>query len=168
MTLWWWLAGCGAGDPMAVVDAQLWRVAEDPAPFPPAPVDVTCDPAGLTFEVFGPEPSLEVWTDACPWATAEQPSLVAVRRGRRLFLRLWHEPLSAPEPSEAVIGLAFGSTVIETWTVPIPSPGAAVLGEWEAPETWPAGTPVRFHVRNHGNNAYNLLEITTGGPWSEE
>jgi hypothetical protein len=43
--------------------------------------------------------------------------------------------------------------------LPIPSPAAEIVEQWQAGADYPAGTPVLFHVNNHGNNEYTLIGV---------
>jgi hypothetical protein len=148
----------GEPEPVAVWDG--WRLSTADEPFGAAPADVYCDPLGWGPELFGPEPALQVWTAACPWVTVEQPSRVPLERGDRLSFRLWHDPLSADAPATAWIGLAADTSVLAWWSVPIPAPSGPVLDDLELAVDFPEGTPIRFHVHNHGNNTYHLLELS--------
>lgn len=156
-----WLAGCAGdwGPKEALVDHERWRLATEDDVFGAPPDDLYCDPLGWGYELLGPEPSLQVWTDGCAWATLTQPSLLPLKAGDRVDFRLWHDPLIAPEPAVATVGLAIGGHVLGVWRLPIPSDAGPVLGAWRVPWDLDAGTPVLVHVENHGTNSYHVLDV---------
>jgi hypothetical protein len=46
--------------------------------------------------------------------------------------------------------------------VPIPSGSGLLSPEWLASRELPAGTPVHFHLHNHGANSWSLIELSVG------
>jgi hypothetical protein len=45
------------------------------------------------------------------------------------------------------------------YTTPIPSDFVFPSDTWTAPKDYPAGTPLLWHVDNHGSNEYMLIEV---------
>ena len=70
-----------------------------------------------------------------------------------------HFPLTAPEQSTARLLVQIGDSRVWERELPIPSPAAEIVEAWEADADYPAGTPVLFHVSNHGNNEYDLIGV---------
>lgn len=148
-------------EPLALVDHALWRRAapeDDPFSAEPEVAASPCDDAGFRVEA----PVLEVSTAACDHITLTQPSLAPVRSGDLVHAVAWHVLLSAPEPAEGHMAIALGDDVIWEYRVDIPADEAILKPYVEVNEAFDAGTPVRFHVHNHGDNEWKLLEITTG------
>lgn len=96
----------------------------------------------------------------CDWITLTQPSLRDIRAGDRVEVRMRHSELTAPVPNEdARMTFVIGDQVVLDYTVLIPSPFRFPSVVWTAPADVPAGTPLLFHVDNHGSNEYMLIEV---------
>jgi hypothetical protein len=158
------LAACGPtawGDPEPLVTAEGWSALDGPDPFGAPPVGTVCDPTGFGPENFGGEPAFDVRTQLCGWLSVAQASSAALERTDRLFVRLWHDPLTAGEPgSSAHLGLAVDGEVVWTEAVAIPSDSGIVLADLSLGRALDAGFELVFHVDNHGSNSYHLLEIS--------
>lgn len=170
------LASCGNGldpdempapDPRQLVDVAGWvEVPIDEDPFaPPVPFRIDCDPvAGFGVQPFGGDLVFEVATGACNWATVEQPLQGDIAEGELFRPRLWHFELTSPRPAEGYAAVAIEDRIVWEYRVAIPAPSALVRHGWIADTDIPAGTPVRFHVDNHGINTWSLVEITAEPP----
>ncbi len=95
----------------------------------------------------------------CNWITLEQPSLRAIRAGDRVEVRGRHSQLTAPVPGEAHIAFVIGDEQVLDYSVTIPTDFEFPDAIWTAPKDYPAGTPLLFHVDNHGQNEYMLIEV---------
>lgn len=142
----------------SLIDHEAWTVAADSAdPFPEhRPPEVTCPEwsYGLEGEVF------EVETDDCNYLSLTQPSLVDLKAGDHVKATLWHLELWAPNPATAHIAVQIGEDVV--WEESIPVPGSEKMYEpvWIVPEDRPAGTPIHFHLHNHGTNSWRFLSLS--------
>lgn len=151
---------------VTLVDHREWRALEKAwDPFEDRPVDVGCNPAAMGFgvEELSLEASFYVRTRLCAYITAEQPSLVDVPAGDLVKVRLWYFQLTSPNGGEAHVAVQLGDEFLIDEHIPIPTDSGGLLRVlWPAPETIPAGTPVRVHIHNHGANEYGLIEVSTG------
>ncbi|MBW2379513.1 MAG: hypothetical protein JRG70_08165 [Deltaproteobacteria bacterium] len=95
----------------------------------------------------------------CNWITLEQPSLRAIRAGDQVEVRARHSALTAPVPGEAHMTFVIGDEVALDYTVSIPSDFVFPKATWTASKDYPAGTPLFWHVDNHGSNEYMLIEV---------
>ncbi len=149
-----------AGVLIPVVDPELWRLAEpeeDPwRTFRPA--DISCPEGSRSSEDFAEMPSFGVDTGLCPYTTVTQRTGSAICEGESLYIWLWRFQLTGPEGAEATMAVALGDAVVWEQVVPIPARSALVAVTVPVPPT-PAGTPIHFHVRNHGDNTYQLLDL---------
>ena len=147
---------------MSLVDHDAWveaGAANDP--FDDRPALTECAPDGWKSEALGDEASLQVETRLCRYLAVSQPSQVDLRKGELLRVRLFHFQLSAPAPTEAHVALQIGDV---RWQqrVAIPSESAVITGEVAIDGDIETGTPVVFHLHNHGENSWNLIEVSTG------
>ncbi len=95
----------------------------------------------------------------CNWITLEQPSLRAIRAGDQVEVRARHSALTAPVPGEAHMTFVIDDEVALDYTVSIPSDFVFPKATWTASKDYPAGTPLLWHVDNHGSNEYMLIEV---------
>lgn len=151
------------GSNVLLVDHDLWIVAApDADPFAqhrPAD-DISCPPDDRLAEDFAGTYSYAITTTGCPYTTVLQPSLRDACAGETLYVWLWHFELTAPDPGVAHLAVEVGGDLIWSKTLPIPGPSGLIADEVALPADIPAGTPIAFHLRNHGANSYNLLELS--------
>lgn len=139
-----------------------------------------CDPIAHHYEELGGEPSYALDSAYCNYLTAMQLTLTDIEPGDEVRVRLWHFALTADEPAEAYIALQVGERMLWQARLPIPCRAGIVgSGAGDCPESpvpaeadpavstatfdAPAGTPIYFHIQNHGQNSYSLLEVTIAG-----
>ena len=163
------IEGCSAQPsshpPESLVDHFEWdMVSGDEDPFVSMrPEGAMCSPTAFRFEVIGGESSFEVKSEQCNYLTAMQPALIAVQKGEEIYIRLWHFQLSAPAGALAYMAVAIGDCVVWQEQRRIPAPSELLISSFPAPFDIPEGTPIYFHVQNHGANSYHLIEVTAGG-----
>ena len=102
--------------------------------------------------------AFEVDTGVCNYLSVEQPSLAAVEPGDILDIALWHQSLVAPS-GQAHLAILIGGYLIWEKTVDIPSYPAAYSPQIAADRAYPTGTPIVFHLHNHGSNNWQLLHL---------
>ncbi|MEZ4436231.1 MAG: hypothetical protein R3F65_27860 [bacterium] len=141
---------------VTVADVERWApVGAGADPFADRPDAVSCPAHG-----YRPEVTLfEVQTDVCRYATFAQAVPVALRAGDVLRTTVWHLNLWAGEPAEAHLALRIGDVALWEVFVAIPSREAAYPIEVALPVDVAAGTPLYFHLHNHGANSYRLLAV---------
>ena len=144
-----------------MVLVEAWAPAEAEAdPFAaerPDPVECTLG--------WGEETgAFEVSTDLCLYGAFVQPTQAVVHAGDTVELVLLHDALYAIEPATAHLAIAFGADVAWQTELTIPAEPALVRPSWTAPAEIPAGTPVHFHVHNHGVNNYRLVDLIASPP----
>ncbi|MBL8788492.1 MAG: hypothetical protein JNJ59_26595 [Deltaproteobacteria bacterium] len=149
------------GERKVLVDHALWRLAtpeEDPwRAF--RPDDVTCPQNARQPEDFAGTPSFGIDTTNCGYTTVVQETLVDACRGDNAFVWMWRYALTGPEGAEAHIAITIGDEPLFEDVVPIPTSSDLKVKGYALAEDHPAGTKVFFHVRNHGSNTYQLLEL---------
>jgi hypothetical protein len=146
-------------EPGALINNALWRVVEwgeDPfseGPSLPCPVESAGD------ESLGGEFVYAIRTERCPSLSVWQASRRAVLAGDTIRVRAYHFPLTAPENATAQLVLRLGEREIFRRALPIPSDASELEDTWTADDDYPVGTPILFHVQNHGANEYALIAI---------
>lgn len=142
------------GGTFDLVDPYAWVAlgAEDDPFASHRPETVECEPEALSVDLG----LFEVDTGACDYLSASQPSLAAVAAGDRLGVLMYHDSLTFWTEAEAHVALALGDDVVWEASIAIPASSEVYSVELEAPADAPAGTPVTFHLHNHGSNTWNL------------
>lgn len=120
-------------------------------------------------------------TTRCNYLTISQPSEIAIRPGDEIFIRLFHFALSAGESATSYVAFQIGDAFTWDARLPIPCDGGLVgfrpnadcpnnpipsqsdPAEFTADFDAPAGTPIYFHVQNHGENVYQIVEFSVNG-----
>lgn len=124
--------------------------------------------ASYVPECFGTYTVLSVYTrmederfPLCNWLTLEQPSLRAIRTGDQVEIRAYHFTLTAPPGEKARLSFVVGDELAFDEEITIdPRFGSDFLSTiWTAPKDYPQGTPLLWHVDNHGTNEYLLIEV---------
>ena len=95
----------------------------------------------------------------CNWLTLTQPSLRAIHTGAQVEVRTFHSELTAPVPGEARMTFVIGDEIVHDYNALIPSASSFPSTTWTADKDYPAGTPLLWHVNNHGRNEYMLIEV---------
>ena len=145
-----------------LIDQYQWvhdEVASDYYGAPPE--DLNCDPEfGTVTEDLGGEMVYSVYTQYCSWITVTQPSLSSISEGEEFYLRFWHATLTAPMGSNAHIVVTIDGDVIWDNEFPIPYPSGLDVVTLLAPKDYPEAAQIVYHVDNHGNNEYSLVELS--------
>jgi hypothetical protein len=131
-------------------------------PFTDRPASVDCSTAWVGAETLSGERVLGVETGYCNYATMLEPTRRDVRAGETIKVRLWHFELSAPEPAEAHAALLIAGLPVLDERIAIPQPGAFSVKELRVERAIPAGAPAYFHLHNHGQNSWALVEVSVG------
>ncbi len=170
-------AGSDASLPDASAEAQLpvaaartplvlperWQMLDAGTdPFDDRPATIDCSTAGVVPETLSEERVLGVETGWCNYLTALQPTQRAVQPGEVIKVRLWHFELSAPEPAEAHAAVHIAGLRVLDERIAIPQPGGLIVKQFTVEQAIPAGTPVHFHLHNHGANSWALVEVSAG------
>ena len=145
------------GELVPLVVAMAWQpvsAADDPLA-EHRPATVTCPLGGWLYEPQG----LEVNTLMCNYGMFGQPSRAAIVPGARVVASLYHFDLVAEEPATAHAAIMVGEHVV--WEQEIEIPGKANAYAIDVPVDFAAdvGTPVYFHLHNHGQNTWTLGAI---------
>lgn len=143
---------------LSLVAHDLWeQVARAETPFAEEGEGPACDPVGFGVD----HDTYEVETGLCPALDVWQPSLAPVGVGDGLHIIAYHLQLASPEgEGQAHLAVALGERVVWEVIIAMPAPATPYDVVVPSPVDAPAGTPVSFHVHNHGYNSYNLQSLT--------
>lgn len=151
--------------PGPLIDNDLWEVTDGGTEFfgEPEP-DAECEEEiGYGPEELSGEYIFAIRTDFCDYLTVTQPTRLAIQEGDTIGVRAFHATLTAPGGAEAHMGIVIGDETVLDETVVIPPdqsvPLRLMVDEWTAPKDLPLGTPILFHVDNHGGNEYAVIEL---------
>jgi hypothetical protein len=150
-------------EPTVIASASLWQ-AVDPSDDPFYGL-TEGDPVLCAPIQYGPEYEAGVlWfgidTHECGYLTVSQQLLEPLCPGDQVELRLWHFSLTQGDyVFEAAFSLGHDAPDWQV-SIPVPSDGALVVGDWIVDRHIDAGESFYFHLSNHGNNSWGLMDIT--------
>jgi hypothetical protein len=148
-----------------LVDPNVWQtVSASEDPFDDRPATPNCPAGAYMSEILSGEEVFSVDTGACSYITVRQATLRDVAKGERLVARVWHFSLNAGESATAHVALRLGDSTLLDETVPIPSQGGLLAIDQVSDSAFPEGVPVYFHLHNHGDNSWSLVELSAGPP----
>jgi hypothetical protein len=165
----WSAVGCGPTELCEqlepVATATAFVLAEpDAGPFRPNDGEIPCGNDRARLQPFGAEQAFEVDTvEGCGFATATQPSLQALTTDDELQMRIFYFSQTTFPAAEAEVAMAIGEDVVFAEQVAIPAVSGLLPSDRQrrrvaAPAA--VGTPVYFHIGNHGDNSWNFLELS--------
>ena len=148
---------------VSLVDHFDWiPVASEQDPFDDRQADSACALDGVTVTLLAGELSYDVETGKCSYITATQPSQQPLELGDLVKVRLWHFELTAPSTGDGHAVLEIDGERVLDVRVAIPSPGGLIKAERRIDRPVRAGAPIHFHLHNHGQNSWALVEVSTG------
>lgn len=152
----------GADEPeptfQALVAPGEWSaVPRDADPFI-TDLDAAPECAGPGFRVE--EQWVELDTAECNWVTLAAPARFAVERGEQLRVSVSHFDLNAPAAAEGVAELTFGECAAWSKLVAIPSAAAVYTETFASPCELAVRGRVYFHLHNHGQNTWQLQDVS--------
>lgn len=146
-----------------VITSDRWEVVTDDSEDPFSelrPDGAECDPEGYQVEMLAEEEVFSIDTWSCNYVTLRQTTLRDLRAGDVVEGRIWHFDLTAPSPGgDAYVAYHLGGEVLWEESVRIPSSSGLVLPTWTMAADAPAGTPLYFHLNNHGSNSWSVIDL---------
>ena len=102
---------------------------------------------------------LDVDTGSCNFLTLTQPTVLGLRAGQSVEVVAWHLDLFSEVPATAHAAVLLGDQIIWEKLVDIPSTPKLFADVVTVDFDAPLGTPIWFHLHNHGSNEWRLLRI---------
>jgi hypothetical protein len=140
-----------------VAQSEWSAVARDEDPFI-TDLDAAPECVGPGFRVE--QQWLEIDTAECNWVTLAAPARFTVERGQELRVSLSHFDLNAPAAAEGVAELTFRECDAWSKLVAIPSAAALYTETFASPCEVAARGRVYFHLHNHGQNNWQLQDVS--------
>ncbi|MDD9942183.1 MAG: hypothetical protein OXU20_14150 [Myxococcales bacterium] len=134
----------------------------DEDPFEDRHAGAACPDVSVRVEEFNAEPAYAVHTELCNYLTARQTTQRDIHPGETIKVRVWHFMLTAPNPAEAHLAIDVAGLRVLNERIPIPQAAGLIRAEVPVVRAIPAGAPVYFHLHNHGQNVYGLIELSAG------
>lgn len=147
-----------------LVHAARWEaleVSDDPVAAANLSAETQCSTSALTVELTDDGLYLDLDTSECSWLTVTQTSLVPLQKGDTLRVWAFRWPMVVAE-GEALLSLSAGDPPLTLWE-------ARPLLPQERSELYyddiyiqsaiPSGTPLYWHVANHGQNVWSLVGL---------
>jgi hypothetical protein len=160
-------AGCGPTEPLCsdkepLVSADAWTFVppSDDAIWP-APADaVLCTPDDIQVASFGADEAVEIDTRfGCGFATVSQPITSPLAAGDRVQVRIFYFSQATFPAERAEVAVAVDGEVIVAETIDIPTSSGLVAPIVVINHDVDVGALAHFHVGNHGDNSWNLIEL---------
>ncbi len=163
------MLGCGDHDALPTPEAEKsfqplvtledWGpLARELDPFADADTPEACESEGVRVEEE--QSWLELDTTACGFITLAAGAGYGVEEGQELALSVSHFDLDAAEPSTAELRLRFEECDVWEKSIPIPSDARVYEERFSSPCAIAQGGRVLFHLHNHGQNTYQLRDIS--------
>jgi hypothetical protein len=150
--------GSGGTAKVTLIDNTRWEMngAETDPFIDERPETVEC-PDWAFLEEYG---TFEVDTGGCDYLSVSQPSLSAAKAGDTVHISLWHDVLFSAEPGTGHAAIVLGADLLWEKTFEIPSYPRAYSSKILLEKDYPEGSPVLFHLHNHGSNYWRLLSVS--------
>lgn len=145
-----------------VIDAEAWTfVAPEDDTLWPAPDDAElCEASDVQVQPVGDDLAVEIDTRfGCGWATAEQALAEDIDADDELQIRIFYFSQSSFPAAEAEVAVAIDDEILVSERIAIPTSSGLLAPRVTPARAHAAGAPIRFHIGNHGDNSWNLVEV---------
>ena len=159
-------ADIGSSEPVTyeLVDNRYWvqvSGADDPWDGTKQAEADVCTELELDVEELADDIWYDITTKVCGYVTVHQTLQYDVPKGATLTLRIWHFKMSS---WEGTFHLAYqiGFDPSPEWEMKkeVPSESGLIYEQWPASRDFKAGEDVYFHLSNHGENTWSLIEFS--------
>lgn len=134
-------------------------------PYPLREGGVRCDDSAVVVEEIDQGLWLDIVTDSCDHASLQQTTLDELGPGDVLLVWIWHYAMEH-EGGEFHAQVSIGAPGQVAWEtqLPVPAVSGLIYDEVVVSDGWPAGSPIWFHLSNHGANTWSLIEVARLDP----
>lgn len=128
------------------------------------------DPAKTPCEEerYGPEETgdglwFDMETKGCDGVTVRQAAATCAAEGEELNVWIWHFAMDPAQGDyHALVAVGEPPTVIWEKTAAMPAEAGIIFEQVVLHEAVEEGTPVTFHLSNHGENVWSLIGLSVG------
>jgi hypothetical protein len=156
-------AELAGGEPVHVQVAHnaAWVLGtSETDPFPLRPEGARCGSESFVLEEIDTGLWYDILTDECDHATVHQTTLAELQEGDTLLVWVWHYAMDHQGGDfNAQVALGTPPHVVWQTTLPVPAESGLIYEEITLNASWPAGSPIWFHLSNHGVNTWSLVEL---------
>jgi hypothetical protein len=129
-------------------------------PFPLRPEGARCGSESVSIEENNTGLWYDILTDECDHATVRQTTLAELQSGDTLLVWVWHYAMDHKGGDfHARVALGDPPQVVWENTLPVPAQSGLLYEEITLDSSWPTGSPIWFHLSNHGVNTWSLVEL---------
>jgi len=152
---------CTGKEPLVTADGWTFVEPADDALWPPPPDAALCTASDIQVARFGADDAVEIDTRfGCGWATVSQPLGAPLIAGDRVQVRVFYFAQATFPADTAGIAIAVDGDIVVRETVAIPAASGLVAPVVPVERDVAAGALAHFHVGNHGDNSWNLIELS--------
>jgi hypothetical protein len=151
---------CTVKEPLVVADGWTFVSATEDTLWP-APDDAAlCEESDIQIASFGADDGVEIDTrSGCGWATVSQPIARPLSTGDRVQVRVFYFTQATFPAASAEVAIAVNGDIVVSESVPIPTSSGLLAPVVVVDHDVEAGALAHFHVGNHGDNSWNLIEL---------
>ena len=151
------------------VDPLQWSFVDNADdPLWPAPAGTpVCTADEIQVQSFGADDAVEIDTRfGCGWATVSQPLLQDLRAGDDVQVRVFYFSQASFPQAQAEVALALDGDIVVSELIDIPSSSGLLAPRITLERDVDKGSLAHFHIGNHGDNSWNLIELAliSAGP----
>jgi hypothetical protein len=146
-----------------LVDGEAWRFVppEEDTMWPAPEGAAVCEEEAIQIQPLGDDIAVEIDTRfGCGWATVEQPINADINVGDELQVRVFYFSQATFPEAQAQVAIAIDDDVIMDERVDIPTSSGLLAPRIVIDKAYPRGAVARFHIGNHGDNSWNLVELS--------
>lgn len=156
------VCSCGGAEPLAVapasvlIDAAFVTQTPEDDPLPDHREGEVCKRDAWYVE----DQAIEVRTGPCRYASLEAAMTAPIPAQSRMRITFVWGALDSEVPARGHVALLAGDKILAEETVDIPGPAGASVNTIVTDEPITTGTPLVFHVHNHGANTWRLHDVS--------
>jgi hypothetical protein len=152
---------CSEKEPLVVANAWTFVEPGEDTLWPAPEGAALCSADDIQIASFGADDAVEVDTRfGCGWATVSQPLAASLAAGDRVQVRIFYFSQATFPEAQAEVAVALDDDVVVSEKVDIPASSGLVAPVVVVDHDVAAGALAHFHVGNHGDNSWNLIELS--------
>jgi hypothetical protein len=120
-----------------------------------------CEPRYTKAETTEHGDQYDIETSFCGYVTIGQPLAHAVPAGAEISIEVLHYAIKEGDDGQYLLAVGMGDPVDIVWskTIGVPTEQALHQESWVASRDYEIGEPIYWHISNHGDNNWALIEL---------